>query len=116
MASHDEVAIVGYAGRLPGAANADLFWSILQNNRSTISWISPDRFPTQTFFHPSPHQNGKSYTFAAGLIDDVWGFDANMHTRTVDVHMAWLRQKLEANPRSPEYFLTLRGLGYRFAG
>jgi DNA-binding response OmpR family regulator len=37
-------------------------------------------------------------------------------TRTVDVHMAWLRQKLEPNPKHPEFILTLRGLGYKFAG
>ena len=76
MAKHDEVAIVGYAGRLPGAGNTDTFWSVLRDNRSTVSWITPDRFPTQAFFHPSSDQSGKSYTFAAGLIDDVWGFDA----------------------------------------
>ena len=37
-------------------------------------------------------------------------------TRTVDVHVAGLRQKLEANPKSPEYILTVHGLGYKFAG
>jgi two-component system alkaline phosphatase synthesis response regulator PhoP len=50
------------------------------------------------------------------LLHEVWGYQAMPSTRTVDVHMAWLRQKLEENPRYPEYFLTLRGLGYKFAG
>lgn len=50
------------------------------------------------------------------LLADVWGYEAMPSTRTVDVHMAWLRQKLEENPRYPEFFLTLRGLGYKFAG
>ena len=50
------------------------------------------------------------------LLSDVWGYGAGMMTRTVDVHMAWLRQKLEENPHYPEYFLTVRGLGYKFAG
>jgi two-component system alkaline phosphatase synthesis response regulator PhoP len=50
------------------------------------------------------------------LLTEVWGYEALPSTRTVDVHMAWLRQKLEANPRHPEYILTLRGLGYKFAG
>jgi DNA-binding response OmpR family regulator len=36
-------------------------------------------------------------------------------TRTVDVHVAWLRQKVEPNPRHPQYILTVHGLGYRFA-
>jgi len=41
-----------------------------------VSWITPDRFATEPYFHPSPDQIGRSYTFAAGVIDDVWGFDA----------------------------------------
>ncbi len=50
------------------------------------------------------------------LLQDVWGYLPNTTTRTVDVHMAWLRQKLEDNPRYPEYLLTVRGLGYKFSG
>jgi two-component system alkaline phosphatase synthesis response regulator PhoP len=50
------------------------------------------------------------------LLQDVWGYNALPETRTVDVHMAWLRRKLEENPRYPEYFLTVRGMGYKFAG
>ena len=37
-------------------------------------------------------------------------------TRTVDVHVAWLRQKLEPNPRVPQFILTVHGMGYKFAG
>lgn len=48
------------------------------------------------------------------LLTDVWGYQAAISTRTVDVHMVWLRQKLEENPKSPRHLLTLRGLGYRF--
>jgi two-component system, OmpR family, alkaline phosphatase synthesis response regulator PhoP len=48
------------------------------------------------------------------LLSQVWGYDATPLTRTVDVHMAWLRQKLETNPKHPEFLLTVRGLGYRF--
>ena len=50
------------------------------------------------------------------LLQEVWGYNALPETRTVDVHMAWLRRKLEDNPRCPEYFLTVRGMGYKFAG
>ncbi|MBI4908905.1 MAG: response regulator transcription factor [Acidobacteria bacterium] len=50
------------------------------------------------------------------LLGDVWGYETATLTRTVDVHIAWLRQKLEPNPRSPEFFLTVRGTGYKFAG
>ena len=50
------------------------------------------------------------------LLNEVWGYDAMPSTRTVDVHVAWLRQKLEPNPRIPQYILTIHGLGYKFAG
>ena len=50
------------------------------------------------------------------LLNEVWGYHAMPTTRTVDVHIAWLRQKLEANPRRPEYIHTIHGLGYKFTG
>ncbi len=50
------------------------------------------------------------------LLDEVWGYDAMPSTRTVDVHVAWLRQKVELNPRRPQFILTVHGLGYKFAG
>jgi two-component system alkaline phosphatase synthesis response regulator PhoP len=50
------------------------------------------------------------------LLSDVWGYGEMPLTRTVDVHVAGLRQKLEANPRSPQFILTIHGLGYKFAG
>jgi two-component system alkaline phosphatase synthesis response regulator PhoP len=50
------------------------------------------------------------------LLHEVWGYNATPSTRTVDVHVAWLRQKLEPNPRVPQYILTVHGLGYKFAG
>ena len=49
------------------------------------------------------------------LLSDVWGYDVTPSTRTVDVHVAWLRQKLESDPRQPELILTMHGLGYKFA-
>ena len=50
------------------------------------------------------------------LLADVWGYDETPLTRTVDVHVAGLRQKIEANPKVPEFILTVHGLGYKFAG
>jgi two-component system alkaline phosphatase synthesis response regulator PhoP len=50
------------------------------------------------------------------LLDEVWGYDAMPSTRTVDVHIAWLRQKLEANPRRPQFIVTVHGRGYKFVG
>jgi two-component system alkaline phosphatase synthesis response regulator PhoP len=48
------------------------------------------------------------------LLDAVWGYDSMPTTRTVDVHIAWLRQKLEDNPRHPLYIQTVHGMGYKF--
>jgi len=48
------------------------------------------------------------------LLNEVWGYNAMPSTRTVDVHIAWLRQKLETNPKYPEHLLTVHGLGYKF--
>jgi two-component system, OmpR family, alkaline phosphatase synthesis response regulator PhoP len=50
------------------------------------------------------------------LLNEVWGYNAMPSTRTVDVHVAWLRQKIEPNPRHPQYVLTVHGMGYKFAG
>ncbi len=50
------------------------------------------------------------------LLKEVWGYTAATPTRTLDVHVAWLRQKLEANPKTPIYILTVRGFGYKFEG
>jgi two-component system alkaline phosphatase synthesis response regulator PhoP len=50
------------------------------------------------------------------LLNEVWGYNAMPSTRTVDVHVAWLRQKIEPNPRHPQYILTIHGMGYKFGG
>lgn len=48
------------------------------------------------------------------ILNTVWGYDALPNTRTVDAHVVKLRQKLEPDPESPRYFLTVHGVGYRF--
>lgn len=48
------------------------------------------------------------------LIEQVWGGDFLGDTKTVDVHIRWLREKLEDEPSQPEYIVTVRGFGYRF--
>jgi two-component system alkaline phosphatase synthesis response regulator PhoP len=48
------------------------------------------------------------------LLKQVWGYSADMYTRTVDVHVAGLRQKLEEDPKQPRFILTVQGLGYKF--
>jgi two-component system alkaline phosphatase synthesis response regulator PhoP len=50
------------------------------------------------------------------LLNEVWGYNSMPSTRTVDVHVAWLRQKIEPNSRHPQFILTVHGMGYKFAG
>jgi two-component system alkaline phosphatase synthesis response regulator PhoP len=50
------------------------------------------------------------------LLLQVWGYDAAIHSRTVDVHVSGLRQKIEPNPGKPQYIVTVHKLGYRFLG
>lgn len=49
------------------------------------------------------------------ILQKVWGYDYIGNARTVDVHIRWMRQKLEDNPEKPQYILTVRGYGYKFA-
>ena len=49
------------------------------------------------------------------LLEQVWGDSAYRDPRTIDVHIRHLREKLERDPRQPEYLFTVRGVGYRFA-
>jgi two-component system phosphate regulon response regulator PhoB len=48
------------------------------------------------------------------LIEQIWGIDFLGDTKTVDVHIRWLREKIEIDPSHPEYLITVRGFGYRF--
>jgi two-component system alkaline phosphatase synthesis response regulator PhoP len=50
----------------------------------------------------------------ADILREVWGYKAETFTRTVDVHVASLRQKLESDPRKPALIMTVQGLGYKF--
>jgi len=58
---------------------------------------------------------GKVYT-RDELLEKIWGYEYPGDTRTVDVHIRHLRQKIEKDPANPEYIETLRGIGYRFKG
>lgn len=59
-------------------------------------------------------QNEQTILSRDQLLNEVWGYDALPSTRTVDVHIAWLRQKLEADSRYPKHILTVHGFGYKF--
>lgn len=48
------------------------------------------------------------------ILQNVWEYNSDVSSRTIDVHVVWLRQKLEKNPQLPEHIRTIRGKGYRF--
>lgn len=50
------------------------------------------------------------------ILERVWGWDYDGGSRTVDVHVRWLREKIEDDPSNPERIVTVRGIGYRFEG
>ena len=75
---HDDIAVIGWSCRLPGARSVTDLWSLLLEGRCSVSSVPPDRFPLERFGHPGRNERGKSYTWAAGVLDDIWGFDPSV--------------------------------------
>ncbi|MGB8418935.1 SDR family NAD(P)-dependent oxidoreductase [Paraburkholderia sp.] len=72
-----QIAIVGMACRFPGHVESpDDFWALLRDEKDAVTQVPADRFGTEFYRHPSKREAGKSYTFSAGVLDDVAGFDA----------------------------------------
>ena len=82
---------------------------VLRNNKAVS--LSCREFQLLSYFVEHP---GAALS-RAELLKEVWGFSTDVFTRTVDVHVAALRQKLENDPKKPELFLTVPGLGYKFS-
>ncbi|WP_395677179.1 type I polyketide synthase [Inquilinus sp.] len=74
--SDQPVAVIGMSCRLPGAAGLDDFWSLLLQERCSVSEIGSDRWAIERFYHPRKGEPGRSYTLSAGLIEAPNGFDA----------------------------------------
>lgn len=74
--------------------------------------LKPKEYDLLLFFMRNP---GRVFT-REQLLQDVWGFDYEGGERTVDVHVRWLRQKIERDPSAPERIRTVRGTGYLFEG
>jgi len=74
--------------------------------------LKPKEFELLAFFL---RNRGRAFS-RDQLLDQIWGYDFAGDTRTVDVHVRWLRQKIEDNPAKPTRLITVRGLGYRFEG
>lgn len=99
-------AIVGYAARFPGAADADEFWDVLRDGRDAISDVPEDRWDADEFFDPEPGAPGKVVTRRAGFVDDVTGFDApffGMSTREARLLDPQHRLLLETAWRAVEH-------------
>ncbi|MDI3307956.1 MAG: beta-ketoacyl synthase N-terminal-like domain-containing protein, partial [Acetobacteraceae bacterium] len=69
------IAIVGAACRLPGAPDLDAYWRLLEEGRDAIGTVPAERFTQAAFLHPRRGEPGKTYTFAAGTLPDIAGFD-----------------------------------------
>jgi two-component system OmpR family response regulator len=74
--------------------------------------LSPKEFDLLAFLA----QNRELVFSREQLLEKVWGYDYAGETRTVDVHIRWLRQKIESEPAKPKLLLTVRGKGYKLAG
>ncbi|MDM7460077.1 MAG: response regulator transcription factor [bacterium] len=72
--------------------------------------MTPKEYALLTLLATHP---GKVFT-RDQLLDHVWGLGTYVSPRTVDVHIRWLRSKVEPDPRNPRYIQTVRGSGYRF--
>lgn len=70
------IAIVGAACRLPGAPDLAALQELLRTGCDAVTEIPDERWAKPLYFHPYPGQRGRSYTFAAGVVDNIYGFDA----------------------------------------
>jgi len=72
-----KIAVVGMACRFPGEATSpEAYWDVLKNGKDVVTEVSADRWGTDFYKHPDKKEPGKSYTFAAGVLDKVDEFDA----------------------------------------
>jgi DNA-binding response OmpR family regulator len=94
-----------------GKIEIDLARHSTRNNGMDMD-LSPKEYDLLVFL---VRNRGQVFNREA-LLEKVWGYDFAGDTRTVDVHIRWLRQKIEVDPNNPEYIKTVRGVGYKFEG
>ena len=92
-----------------GDITIDLRKRTVTKNGATLS-LKPKEFELLSFF---ARNRGKALT-RDQLLNQIWGYDYAGDTRTVDVHVRWLREKVEDEPERPARLITIRGVGYRF--
>jgi two-component system, OmpR family, phosphate regulon response regulator PhoB len=78
--------------------------------RDALTELSPKEFRLLELFMRNPRRVWSR----EHLLERVWGPDFMGDSKTVDVHIRWLREKLEVDPSRPKYLVTVRGFGYRF--
>ena len=113
-------ALLRRAAAVPDLAPARRqFGSVTMDTRSTevtrdgqVVPMSAKEFQLLRYFleHPNVTLSREE------LLREVWGYGQHQSSRTVDVHVAWLRQKLELDQKNPQYILTVVGFGYKFSG
>jgi len=91
-----------------GTIDIDLDRHVVARGADEVA-LSPKEFDLLAFLAQNPRRAfSRDY-----LLDRVWGYEYAGDTRTVDVHVRWLRQKIEEDPGNPAMLLTVRGVGYK---
>lgn len=95
--------------KLPGV-EVDLAGRVVRRDGRPVH-LKPRAFDLLAFL---AQNRGRVYS-RSQLLEHVWGYEFDGDTRTVDVHVRWLREKIEADPAEPRLLETVRGVGYRVA-
>jgi two-component system OmpR family response regulator len=115
MLRRAEIAKLEPAGELKPLKIGDLEIDSARHQaslRGTELELSPKEFDLLAFL-----AQNKGLVFSREqLLEKVWGYDYAGETRTVDVHIRWLRQKIENDPAKPKRLITVRGTGYKLVG
>jgi two-component system OmpR family response regulator len=94
-----------------GDLEVDTLHHMITRAGNTLN-LSPKEFDLLVFL-----TSNKGLVFTRDqLLEKVWGYYYSGDTRTVDVHIRWLREKIEANSEEPKHLITVRGVGYKFEG
>jgi DNA-binding response OmpR family regulator len=92
-----------------GDVEIDLERRVVQRNKEDVR-MTPAEYNLLVYFLQNPDRP----LTRDMILNSVWGYDSFPNTRTVDVHVVKLRQKLEPDPNAPRHFVTVHGVGYRF--
>ena len=103
----------GHEEALPKVGDIEIDTARHQVRKGTLTLeLTPKEFDLLVFL-----ARNRGFVFSRGqLLEKVWGYDFAGDTRTVDVHIRWLRQKIETDPNNPKHLITVRGTGYKLEG